>query len=119
MKGVGENGEDITENMSLMDWYYCLNGANGAKYNWSSAKLPQEKRLQLIAALEKQVLQSYYSIPLQNSFGASLLSYKMDYITYEYNTFMGYGGIKYAYFNYDDAQWKAFVAENNGELNYK
>ena len=119
MKGVGPDGSDITENMSLMDWYYCLNGAQSAKYNWSASALPQEKRLQLIAALEEQVLLSYYSIPLQNSFSASLLSYKMDYITYEYNTFMGYGGIKYAYFNYDDAQWKAFVKEQGGELNYK
>ena len=103
----------------LLAWYDCLNGAAGAKYDWSANALPQEKRLQLIAALEEQVLLSYYSIPLQNSFGASLLSYKMDYITYEYNTFMGYGGIKYAYFNYDDHDWKEFVKSQGGELNYK
>ena len=118
MKGVGENGEDITETMSLMDWYNALNGAHET-YDWSANALPNEKRLQLIAALEEQVLGVYYSVPLYNNFGASLLSYKVDYITYEYNTFMGYGGVKYMTYNYDDAAWEAEVAAQNGELNYK
>lgn len=119
MKGVGENGEDVTETMSLMDWYNCLNGLTGAKYDWSATALPNEKRLQLIAALEKEILQVYYTVPLYYSFAASLLSYKVDYITYEYNTFMSYGGIRYMTYNYDDDEWAAAVAEQNGELNYK
>ena len=119
MKGVGPDGSDIEEEMSLMDWYDCLNGAKGAKYDWSATAIPQEQRLQLIAALEKEVLQVYYSVPLYNSFAASMLSYKIDYITYEYNTFMGYGGIKYMTYNFDDAEWAAFVKDNGGNLNYK
>ena len=117
MKGVGENGEDITETMSLIDWYNCLNG-QGA-YDWSSNALEESQRLQLIAALEKEVLSVYYSVPLENSFSASMLSYKVDYITYEYNTFMGYGGLKYMTYNYDDADWAALVAAQNNELDYK
>ena len=117
MKGVGENGEDITETMSLLDWYACLNGTGA--YDWSSNGLKQSQRLQLIAALEKEVLSVYYTVPLANSFSASLLGYKIDYVTYEYNTFMGYGGFKYMTYNFDDAAWAAEVAANNGELNYK
>ncbi len=119
MKGVGENGADITETMGLLDWYDCLNGAANAKYDWSATALKQSQRLQLIAALEKEVLKVYYTVPLANNFGASMLSYKIDYVTYEYNTFMGYGGIKYMTFNFDDVAWNAEVAKNNGELNYK
>ncbi len=119
MKGVGENGADVTETMSLMDWYACLNGDPSAKYDWSATALEQSQRLQLIAALEKEVLKVYYTVPLYNNFSASLLSYKMDYVTYEYNTFMAYGGIEYATYNYDDAEWAALVAEQGGELNYK
>lgn len=107
------------DTLSLMDWYDCLNGASGSKYNWASGHLSEELRLQLIAALEKAVLSKFYSVPLYNSFGASLISFKLDYITYEYNTFMGYGGIRYATYNYTDAQWEAFVAEHNGQLDYK
>ena len=117
MKGVGENGADITETMGLLDWYACLNGTG--KYDWSSNALEESQRLQLIAALAKEVLKVYYTVPLQNEFSASLLGYKVDYITYEYNTFMSYGGLKYMTYNYDDAQWAAAVAEQNGELNYK
>ena len=58
-------------------------------------------------------------MPLFYSFGASLLSYKVDYITYEYNTFMGYGGLKYMSYNIDDAEWAAEVAKVGGELDYK
>ena len=119
MKGVAADGGDITETMSLLDWYDCLNGAAGAKYDWSANALPQEKRLQLIAALEKEVLTVYYSVPLYNSFGASLISYKVDYTTYTYNTFMGYGGIRYMTYNYNNSEWDKLVAKNNGQLDYK
>jgi hypothetical protein len=119
MKGVAEDGGDITETMGLLDWYDCLNGAAGAKYDWSATALPQSLRLQLIAALEKEVLAVYYTVPLYNNFGASLLSYQVDYVTYEYNTFLGYGGVKYMSYNFDDAEWAAEVAAQNGELNYK
>lgn len=119
MKGVGGNGADVTETMSLMDWYNCLNGIADAKYDWSATVLPNEQRLQLIAALEKEVLEAYYTVPLYNQFDASLLSYKVDYVTYEYNTFMSYGGFRYMTYNYDDDEWAKAVADQNGELNYK
>ncbi len=119
MKGVGENGADITETMSLYDWYLCLNGDDDAKYDWSSNALEESQRTQLIAALEKEILSVYYTVPLQNEFSAALLSHKVDYITYEYNTFMGYGGMKYMRYNYDDAQWAELLWENDGQLNYK
>ena len=102
-----------------MDWYNCLNGASGAKYDWSATALEQSQRLQLIAALEEQVLGIYYTVPLYNNFAASLLSYKVDYITYEYNTFMAYGGFKYMTYNFDDAEWAKEVEAQGGELNYK
>ena len=119
MKGVGPNGEDIEETMSLYDWYLCLNGDPSAEYNWSSSALAESQRAQLIAALEKAVLTKYYSVPLTNSFSASLISYKIDYITYEYNTFMGYGGMKYMQYNFDDYDWAILLHDNNGKLNYK
>lgn len=118
MVGVGPNGEDITENYDLLTWYACLNGSPSAPHDWSANALPQELRLQLIARLEKEVLLQYYTVPLLNNFSASLISYKCDYITYEYNTFMGYGGIKYMQFNYTDAEWEEQIQINNGHFDY-
>jgi len=118
MEGVAEElGGGVEHTMSLMDWYDCLNGAG--EYDWSATSIPNSQRLQLIAALEKEVLKVYYSVPLYNNFSASLLSYKVDYVTYEYNTFMSYGGITYMTYNFDDEAWAAEVAAQNGELDYK
>ena len=119
MPGVGENGEDVTDTMSLIDWYGCLNGSAGCKYNWAEGAIPNSKRLLLIAALEKEVLSVYYSVPIQYRFGASLISYKIEYISYDYNTFMGYGGIRYMTYNFTDLEWKDEVARQGGEINYK
>ena len=119
MVGVAEDGGDITDTMSLMDWYDCLNGNSGCKYDFSSNALEESQRLQLIAALEREVLSVYYTVPVYYNFSASLISYKLDYVTYEYNTFMGYGGIKYATYNYTDAAWAAEVAAQGGEIDYK
>lgn len=119
MVGAAEDGSDITDTLSLIEWYNCLNGAQGCKYNFGAGFLEESKRLTLIAALEKAVLSKYYSVPLYNSFGASLISYKIEYVTYEYNTFMGYGGVQYMTYNYDDAAWAQKLAESNYQLDYK
>ena len=120
MVGVkGDDGKDITDTMSLMEWYDCLNANEGCRYDFSANALEQSQRLQLIAALEKEVLAMYYTVPIANEFSASLLSFKVDYITYEYNTFMAYGGMKYMKYNFTDAEWAAEVAAQNGVLDYK
>ena len=122
LHGVNANGvptnnaeDTFTATMPLYNWWYYLNT------NWKTGNLDQNFRVELIAALEGQVLTHYFTVPVTYSFGASLISYQVDYITYEYNTFMGYGGIQYMTYNYSDSEWAAWVAENseNGEINYK
>ena len=115
-----KDGNDVTNpelTMSLMDWYNCLNGNEGCKYNWAEGKVDVEVRLGIIAALEQEILTAYYTVPISNSYGCSLLSYKVEYITTEYNTFMSYGGVKYMTYNYDDYDWYQYVHEN--KLDYK
>jgi len=118
MKGVGENGEDITETMSLMDWLLCLGGDANAKYDWSSNALSEEQRLPLIVRLEEEVLKTYYTIPLYNAYSTSLISYKIEFGSYTYNTFMGFGGIKYVTYNYSDVDWHEAVVGAGGKLYY-
>ena len=118
LEGEGENGADIELELGLLDWYAILNGSHST-YNWAEGKVATEKRLKLIAALEGQILAQYYTVPLYYYFGASLVSYKWDYISRDYNTFMGYGGIRYATYNYNNHEWAQFVSSNNGQINYK
>ena len=111
---TNDPNDRFTYRTNLLDWYALLNG------DWKTGFLNEEYRLDLIAALEAQVLLHYYTVPLTNHFSASLMSYKTDYITYDYNTFMGYGGVRYLHYNYDDAEWAAYVkSQKDGVLNYK
>ena len=99
--------EEHTYTMSLLDWYDCLNGAEDADYNWSEGEVENEFRLRIIAALEKEILGVYYTCPMYNFYSAQLRSYKIEYGSNIYNTFMGYGGIRYIHYNYNDAEWAA------------
>lgn len=93
-----------TASGATSSWYQLLNSTN----YFGAGKLDPEFRSELLAQMEAEVLKQAYSIPFQNSYAASMLSFKVNYITYEYNTFMGYGGIQYMTYKYSDKQWKEF-----------
>lgn len=113
-------GKTIT--MSLCNWYKCLNGladkANGDTevYNWDAGYAPASARLVVLAALEEKVIQKAYSIMLIGEYSGELSSPKFSQISYDYNTFMGYGGMRYLVVNYTDAEWAEYVAAHNNDL---
>lgn len=102
---------------NLEQWRLILQGKDGCPVNFKN--FPMEDQLTALGAVETAILKEYYSIPVYSRYAASLMGYKVDYVSYEYNTFMGYGGIRYMTFNYDDTAWAEFVASNNNILNYK
>ena len=106
----GDENPEHEYTMSLIEWYNCLNGISenpNFPFDWSEGAVDNDFRLGLIAQLEKAILSAYYTVPLQYRFSAALLSYKVEYKTKNYNTFMGYGGIRYMTYNYDDAAWES------------
>lgn len=109
--------EDGIYTYNLEQWRLILQGKDGCPVNFKN--FPMEDQLAALGAVETAILKEYYSIPVFSRYSASLMGYKVDYISYEYNTFMGYGGIRYMTFNYDDTAWAEFVASNNNILNYK
>lgn len=112
-----EKHKDGVYTYNLEQWRLILQGKEGCPVNFKN--FPMEDQLTALGAVETAILKAYYSIPVYSRYTASLMGYKTDYITYEYNTFMGYGGIRYMSYNFDDTEWAAFVAEKGGELNYK
>ena len=48
----------------------------------------------------------------------ALLSQQVFYVVEEYNPIMGRGGITYTKYNYNEADWEAYVKEQGGELKY-
>lgn len=109
--------EDGIYTYNLEQWRLILQGKDGCPVNFKNFSM--EDQLTALGAVETAILKAYYSIPVYSSYSASLMGYKVDYVSYEYNTFMGYGGIRYMTFNYDDTAWAEFVASNNNILNYK
>lgn len=112
-------GQTIT--MSLRNWFFCLNGYAADydvayKYNWDAGKCPAEVRLTILAALEEQVLKKSYSIMLIAGYSGSLMSAKFSYVTDEYNTFNGFGGIRYIKVNYTDTEWAQYVSDHGNDL---
>lgn len=102
---------------NLAQWRLILQGKEGCPVNFKT--FPMEDQLAALGAVETAILQQYYSIPVYSRYSASLMGYKTDYVSYEFNTFMGYGGIRYMKYNYDDTAWNEFVTANGGTLDYK
>ncbi len=105
------NGEEVE--MTWQDWSNCMIGEG------KFADADFETKLTITATLETLYLQKYYRIPLAGSTICSMLSYQLDYYTQEYNFAYGFGGSRIMKFNYNDAEWAAFVAENGGTLSYE
>ena len=107
--------------MSVQNWYFCLNGLateknQPVKYNWGEGFAPANARLRILAALEEYAITQAYSVRLIGNYGGSFLGAKFTQFNYEYNTFMGFGGMRYMVVNYTDAEWQTFVNQNNGDL---
>lgn len=117
---VNINGTDVT--MSIRAFAECLNGntktVNGVDYNLGYGQVDVEVRLDVLAAIEEQMLLSYNAVPLLQDAGASLLSQQVYYVVEDYNPMMGRGGIAYMKYNYSDAEWADYVASQGGTLQY-
>lgn len=114
--------EDLT--MNLYQWDAAVQGlqkeANeaGAPAEYNFSGYPISDKLAILAAEEQAVLEAYWGLPVYSAYSASLMGYKVDYVTYEYNTFVGYGGVQYMTYNYTNSEWKDYCAAQGG-LNYR
>ncbi len=114
-------GEEIT--MNMRSWSDALNGATvtdyaGVERNYGDGIADVNTRLDILAHLEGVILGTGSYIPMLQDAGASLLSQQVFYVVDEYNPVMGRGGITYLKYNYSDAAWAQYVADQGGELTY-
>ncbi len=113
---------------SVLDWTLAMGGdkitikaedGTTLEYSCGTADKKPEERLDILAALEGAVLQTYDMIPVMDDASAALKGMQIKYYTEEYIYGVGRGGVKYMQYYYTDAEWEAFVAEQGGTLNYK
>ena len=120
--------DGVTYTADAMTWLYIMNGKthtitekgteNTIEYSCGSEANDPETRLQILGNLERAVLMNYNFIPLMDNSSASMRGMQINYKTEEYIFGMGFGGIKYYTYNYTDAEWDAYVAEQGGTLDY-
>ena len=104
-------GEEVT--MTWQEWSNSMMGTG------VYAAADNETKLTITSMLETKYLEKYYRIPLAGTTICSMLSYQLNYYTEDYNMAYGFGGSRLMTFTYDDAEWKAYVKDQDGKLSYE
>ena len=116
--------EGVEYTASVADWTASISGTeikakNAAGEEVQLTREQTNQNLYILAALENCVLQNYNFIPLTGDNSAALKGMQIEYFLEDEVFPLGRGGVKYMTYNYTDAEWDAFVAEQGGVLNYK
>lgn len=98
---------------SLQAWAnWCagndVDGITDKLGNFASYTYPE--RCEVFAELEYVYLSYFTTLPLYYRQTAALLSAKVEYITRDYITLVGQGGLQFMTYNYTDAEWDAVKA---------
>ena len=108
-------GELVYENYvgSLKDWADWLNNQpvvikkeSGNGTLGAAASVPIEVKSKIFAALEGEYLSHFVAIPLYYRNSAALRSEKVQAAASAYVDIVGFGGVRFMTFSYDDEAWK-------------
>ncbi len=77
-----------------------------------------ETKLDILAAMEKEILKLYIFIPICTTTACSMLSYKLNYYTENYNIMYDFGGLRLMSYNYTNTEWAEFVTSQGGNVAY-
>ena len=119
---VPVNGENKDVTMTLKQWSDVLNGTattvDGVEYNFGSGQADIEVRLDILAACEGKILESYNYLPMLQDGSMALLTQQVFYVIEEYNPILGRGGIAYTKYNYNEEEWAEYVRLQGSVLKY-
>ena len=111
-----QDGKPVELTKTFQEWTKSM--APGGDYGADTPEMLALRKI-ILAHEETGVLSAYQCIPWGTYTACSLDSYKIKNATDEYNIMYGFGGLRLMDFNYDDAAWDAYVAEQGGKLNYE
>ena len=104
-------GEEVTK--TWQEWSGCMVGSG------DMAAKSFETKLQILADMEEAYMRFVYRIPLASTTLPFMMAYQCSYYTEEYNIMYDFGGLRLMTYNYTDAEWAEFVAEQGGTLSYE
>jgi ABC-type transport system substrate-binding protein len=111
----GEMGE-VTD--TLQNWANWANNGNVPSINeklGAFADYSYNTRCQITAGIEGALLNWFTTTPLYYRNVASLQSQKVNWATTQYLNIIGFGGIEFYTYNYNDAEWAEYIANNTLE----
>jgi ABC-type transport system substrate-binding protein len=111
----GDKGE-ITD--TLQNWANWANNGTVPSINEKLglfADYSYNTRCQITAGIEGALLNWFTTTPLYYRNVASLKGQKVEWATDTYLNIIGFGGIEYYTYNYDDAAWADYIANNTLE----
>ena len=106
-----DDGEPFEVTMSYDAWQKSI--AAGGRYATAS----NEVKLEILSALEYNLLSGFRTLPLCVGTDVTLRSKKVNYATENANIFVAYGGVRLMTYNYSDAEWAEFC-KNSNNLKY-
>jgi len=129
---IDANGDGVidqdTEYRTFDAWYSAMNdgdGFNEAKYgdeltpeddDYEAYQEVHNKKLNVLAGLEAGIINRFEAVPLVARGSSSLLGFKVEYATDKYVSLVGYGGVRFLEFNYNNNEWSNFCSNNNNDL---
>lgn len=120
---IDSDGDGAVETKSYNSWYTKMNNdlvepeidedidQESDEYKeWSEI---HEQKLNILAGLEAGILNRFEAVPLVARGTSSLNSFKVENATKNYISLVGYGGIRFLEFKFNDAEWAEFVSNEN------
>ncbi len=120
LNGDGEKGAGETKSYDA--WYQEMNNMTEGDYDeltdatrpaWEAA---HKKKLTILAGTEAGVINRFEAIPIVARGTSSLTGLKIENATESYINLVGYGGIRFMKFNYNNGEWRNFVNSQNQDL---
>lgn len=101
------DGEAETETKTYDGWQKSI--AAGGAYATASNDI----KLEILSALEYNLLSGFRTLPLCVIADVTLRSKKVNYATENANIFVAYGGVRLMTYKYSDAEWANFCKDKN------
>ena len=110
-----EYEDGSSETKSFDDWYHEMDNMTEDDYDeLTDATRPaweakHKKKLTILAGTEAGIINRFEAIPMVARGTSSLTGLKIENATKTYINLVGYGGIRFMKFNYNNGQWRQFV----------
>ncbi len=109
LNGDGEIAS--SEHKSFNDWYTSMVEITVPEVDSEEAQAKRDQKNTILGGLEAGILNRFEAIPIVSRSSTSLTSFKVENGTSKYISLIGYGGVRFMKFNYNDKEWQDFLKE--------